>query len=87
MSLLPSQCRDSGDIKYIRNMCNLRFFGYMKIVGFVTVTPLVYVRRVSASWLDYEVRSSRVLSRSLLYVGRASASWLHCEVGSSPVLS
>ena len=24
-ALLPSQCTDSGDIKFIRNMCNLSF--------------------------------------------------------------
>ena len=47
---------------------------------------LVYVGRASASWLDCEVRSSRVLSRPLVYVGRANAMWLDCEVRSSRVL-
>ena len=28
-----SQCGDSGDIKCIRNMCSLSFWGYLKIVG------------------------------------------------------
>ena len=26
IALLPSQCIDSGDIKFIRNRCNLRVF-------------------------------------------------------------
>ena len=33
IALLPSQCRDSDDIKFIRNRCNLSFLGYLKIVG------------------------------------------------------
>ena len=33
MVLLPSQSRESGDIKFIsRNRCILRGFGYLKIV-------------------------------------------------------
>ena len=27
IALLPSQCRDSDDLKFIRNRCNLSFFG------------------------------------------------------------
>ena len=26
IALLPSQCRDSGDIKFIRSRCNFRFY-------------------------------------------------------------
>ena len=31
--MLPSQCRDSGDIKCIRNMCDMIFLGYLNIAG------------------------------------------------------
>ena len=35
IALLPSRCRDSGDNKFKRNMCNLTFFWYLKNVGWL----------------------------------------------------
>ena len=64
IELLPSQYSYSGDIKLIRNMCNLRFFGYLKIDGRfcnAAILELMFCIGPSPEFLIMRYRNKRVI--------------------------